>query len=264
MNKLLKYGVVFRVSVQNQLAYLSGFVSGFVFYAFVIFVFINLWKVIYKGQAVIAGFSYQQVIWYCIVTEMIVMSAGGGIFSDISGDIKNGNIGYYLNKPYNYIFYNFASSMGQVVLKLIFIAFIGTAMGLLFVGRLESFNLLSLPLIILGMAAGIFLNFLLYSLVGLLAFWFEENSAFFWVMQKILFMGGLFFPLDMMPGWLKDLALLLPFSYVTYAPAKLFTSFSLQDFAWMTGVQVIYISLLLILNLVVYRKGVKAINVNGG
>ena len=264
MNKLRKYGVIFKVSIQNQLAYMTSFISGFVFYAFVIFIFMNLWKVIYSDRGIISGFSYQQVIWYCIITEMIVMSAGGGVFADVSGDIKNGNIGYYLNKPYNYIFYNFANSMGLVALKFIFNALIGTAMGLLFVGRLEDFNFLNLPLIILGIVLGIFLSFLLYSLVGLLAFWFEENSAFFWVLQKILFMGGLFFPLDMMPGWLKSLALMLPFSYVTYAPAKLFTRFSLPDFTWMTGVQVFYIALLLALNLLIYRKGVKAVNVNGG
>ncbi len=256
--------MIFKVSVQNQLAYLSGFVSGFVFYAFVIFIFINLWKVIYAGRGTISGFSYQQVIWYCIITEMIVMSAGGGIFADVSGDIKNGNIGYYLNKPYNYLFYNFANSMGAVALKLAINAAIGISMGLLLVGRLESFKLIYLPLIVPGVFFGIFLNFLLFSSVGLLAFWFEENSAFFWVVQKTLFMGGLFFPLDMMPDWLKNLALLLPFSYVTYAPAKLFTAFNLGDFAWMTGVQGLYIGVLLFVNLLVYRKGVKAVNVNGG
>ena len=264
MRKIGKYFTVMKISVQNQLAYLWGFISGVIVYALIIFIFINLWRVIYQERDIIAGFSYNQVIWYCIITELVIMSTGGVIFSEISSDIKGGNIGYYLNKPYNYVLYNLFNSMGLVAVKFIMIGAVGIAMGLVSVGMIQGFNPANLPFILLAILSGMVLNFLIYSAVGLTAFWFEENSAFFWVIQKILFMGGMFFPLDMMPGWLKNLALVLPFSYVTYVPARLFVSFNFHDWIWMASVQAGYMTILLLINLIVYKKGVSAINVNGG
>ncbi len=264
MVKIKKYWTVFKISIQNSLIYTSSFVTGLIFYAFIIFIFINLWRVIYLKKELIAGFTYNQVIWYCIVTELITISTGGNIFRTISNDIKNGAIGYNLNKPYNYIFYNISNNMGNVVIRLFFNAIIGIAMGFIFVGRIQGFDVIYLPLMLICIISAIFLNLILFSAVGLTAFWFEENSAFFWIVQKVMFMGGLFFPLDMMPGWIRNIALVLPFSYVTYAPARTIVKFNPNDFSWMFLIQVTYILVLLILNMLIFRKGVKAINVNGG
>ena len=89
MVKIKKYWMVFKISIQNSLIYTSSFVTGLIFYAFIIFIFINLWRVIYLKKELIAGFTYNQVIWYCIVTELITISTGGNIFRTISNDIKN-------------------------------------------------------------------------------------------------------------------------------------------------------------------------------
>lgn len=259
-----KYFLVFKISIQNQIVYLSNFISGFVFYALIIFIFVSLWKVIYLKRGLIGGYDYRQVIWYCIITEMIMLSVGSGVFGEISSDIKSGNISSFLNKPYNYIFYNFSNSMGQTLLKLCLNAAIGVLMGMIFVGSLERFRFSNLPFMLASLFCSIFLNFFMLSVIGLTAFWFEDNSAFFWILQKILFMGGMFFPVDMLPEWLKNIALVLPFSYVTYAPARLLVKFSMQEFTGIISVQLIYITVFAAGTLLIYQKGVKALNVNGG
>lgn len=264
MLKLRKYLMVFKISLQNNLVYATSFVTGLIFYALIIYIFINLWRMIYLERDLIAGFTYNQVIWYCIITELVTISAGGNMFRAISNDIKNGAIGYNLNKPYNYIFYNVSNGMGSALVRLLFNGIAGILLGLYFVGGIQGFNFLYLPMMLLSILLGILLNFMIFSSIALTAFWFEENAAFFWIAQKIMFMGGLFFPVDMMPGWLKNTALMLPFSYVTYAPASTFVRFCFDNFIWMTTVQVVYILLLTSLNILVYGKGVKALNVNGG
>jgi ABC-2 type transport system permease protein len=264
MPSLKKYWVTFTISLQNNLVYAASFVTGLIFYALIIFIFINLWKIIYLEKDLIAGFTYNQVIWYCIITELVTISTGGNMFRSISDDIKNGAIGYNLNKPYNYIFYNLSNSMGGVAVRLLFNGIVGIILGLCFVGGIRGFNVLHLPLMLFSIVSGIMLNLMVFSSIAMTAFWFEENAAFFWIAQKIMFMGGMFFPLDMLPGWLRNIAIMLPFSYVTYAPARAFVKFSHDDFLWMTAVQAAYIVLLTGLNLLIYRKGVKAVNVNGG
>ena len=44
---LKKYWVTFTISLQNNLVYAASFVTGLIFYALIIFIFINLWKIIY-------------------------------------------------------------------------------------------------------------------------------------------------------------------------------------------------------------------------
>ena len=71
-------------------------------------------------------------------------------------------------------------------------------------------------------------------------------------------------PLDFFPKWLGDISKKLPFSYITYAPGKLFVDFSLGYFMSVFIWQIFYLVLSVVICFVVYQKGVKKLNVNGG
>jgi ABC-2 type transport system permease protein len=142
---------------------------------------------------------------------------------------------------------------------------LGLAIGLVYAGALENFSLVNLPLILLSLLLGCFINFFIYLTLALTAFWFEENTSFFWIYQKLVFtLGGMLLPIDLFPKWLQSLSHYLPFAYVTYAPAKLAVDFSLSDFCRLFPVQVLYLGVFFILAMVLYRKGVRNLNVNGG
>lgn len=51
---------------------------------------------------------------------------------------------------------------------------------------------------------------------------------------------------------------------VTYGPAKLLINFSLQNFVQILLAQIIYLFVATTLTLILYEKGVKKLNVNGG
>ncbi len=68
-------------------------------------------------------------------------------------------------------------------------------------------------------------------LIGLSSFVMEDNSALFLVYQKLNFMLGLFLPVEFLPAWLQTVAKSLPFSYMFWAPAKLFVNYS-SDLFW--------------------------------
>lgn len=265
MKKLRKYIDISKVSMSSNLAYIWSFLTKNLFLAFIIFVFLMLWKNIYSQKSGdIGGLSLNQMIWYLIFTEIIVLSRTN-IHSDINNDIKNGNIAYLLNKPYNYILYCFSTSIGEMVIRLLANGIIGVLVGFLYVGSLKTFSIYTLPFLMLSMFLGSIINLLIYITLALSSFWLEENACFFWIYSKLVFtLGGMLIPLEFFPSWLKSICNYLPFAYVTYAPAKLGVDFSFSSFITTITIQLMYLLFFFLLALTVYRKGAKNLNVNGG
>ncbi len=265
MNRLLKYRDITKITMSNSLVYFWDFISGNMFLILIMFVYLKLWTNIYSGNGdTMAGLSLNQMIWYLVVTELITLSRSN-LYIQISEDVKTGAIAYLLNKPYEYVLYCFSSFLGELAVKLLSNSIIGIAVGLVFVGALEGFSLMHLPFILLSILVGCCIHFLIYMILALTAFWLEENAPFFWIYNKLVFtLGGMLIPIDMFPGWLRSISAFLPFSYVTYVPAKLTVAFSLESFIRGFSIQLIYLAAFFLLALLVYRRGAKKLNVNGG
>src|SRR3989344_2384673 len=91
-----------------------------------IFIFISLWKVVYAHESsIIEGFTLSMMIWYLVMTESIVTSPGK-IVENIGDKVQSGEITTNLTKPYNFIFFEYASTMGQTFINFI-IAFAASA-----------------------------------------------------------------------------------------------------------------------------------------
>ena len=72
------------------------------------------------------------------------------------------------------------------------------------------------------------------------------------------------FPIEMCPQYLRPIIKCTPLDVVTYGPAKLLINFSLQNFVQILLAQIIYLFVATTLTLILYEKGVKKLNVNGG
>jgi ABC-2 type transport system permease protein len=266
MKRFHKYAQVTKITMANSLVYFWNFVSKNIFFVFIMFMYLMLWKAIYaaKGTGSIGGLSLKAVIWYLVFTELITLSRTD-LHLQVNDDVKSGSIAYLLNKPYNYVSYCFSYFLGEIGIKLLTNGLIGMIIGLVYVGALENFNWANLPLIVLSLLLGCVINFFIYLTLALTSFWFEDNSAFFWIYSKLVFtLGGMLMPIDLFPGWLQSIARYLPFEYVTYVPAKLAVDFSMGDFLMQFPIQVLYLILFIILSVILYRKGARNLNVNGG
>lgn len=265
MKKLYKYLQVTKITMANSLVYFWNFLSKNIFFIFIMFVYLMLWRNIYgqKGN-IVAGLTINQMIWYLIVTELITLS-GTDIYSQINEDVKTGNIAYLLNKPYNYILYCFSYFVGEVGIKLLTNGIIGIVIGVIYAGSLTNFSFTYLPMILLSLILGCSINFFIYICLALTSFWFEDNNAFFWIYSKLIFtLGGMLMPIELFPKWLQKISHYLPFAYVTYVPARLAVDFSFITFGKQVLVQAIYLIVFFILAMGLYRKGAKSLNVNGG
>lgn len=263
MVQFKKYLTVFKISISNNLVYVTNFISGNLFIAFILFIYLNLWTNIYRDRNVISGFTMKQLMWYLFMTEVISL-AKSDIFKSVGRDVKSGNIAYLISKPYNYILYNYFNSLGEIILKTITNAFIAGFVTYIFVGLID-INLVAIPVVALSMFLSISINFFILVCLSLTSFWFEENTAFYWIYSKLIFIiGGMLIPIEMFPVWLKGIALKLPFAYVTYGPAKLFVNFSINKAYEILSYQFIYFAIFMMLSVFIYERGVKALNVNGG
>lgn len=264
--KILKYHFVFKTSIMDSFVYVVDFFGRSGFFAFIMGIYLLLWQLIYSdgGHELIEGFSLSMMIWYLVMTEIVTLSTTN-YYQEVSTDIKTGNIAYLLNKPYDYITYCFANNMGKILVRMFVNTVVGSLVAIIFVGPMLGVRLYQLPFVFIALLLGICINYFINFSLALSAFWVEENIAFRWIFQKLVFtLGGMLLPLDLFPKWLENIAKWLPFSYITYAPAKLFVDFSFTSVVNVYVGQVVYLILSILICFVVYRKGVKALNVNGG
>jgi ABC-2 type transport system permease protein len=266
MKDINKYLEISKTTMSNSLVYFWNFLGKNLFFIFILFIYLMLWKTIYaqKGSETIGGLTINGMIWYLIVTELVTLSRTD-IHNQVNEDVKSGSIAYLLNKPYNYVLYCFSYFIGEVGIKLITNGAVGILIGFVYVGALRDFSILHLPFIVLSLVLGCCIHFFIYITLSLTSFWFEENSAFFWIYSKLIFtLGGMLMPLELFPKWLQNLSHYLPFAYVTYIPARLAVDFSFLSFFRGFGIQLLYLGLFFTISMVLYRKGVRNLNVNGG
>lgn len=263
MRSVRKYGTVLRISLENAFAYRSTAVGGLLFYSLFIFVFFNLWRAIYQGGEV-AGYSLTQMVWYLCITELIVFACRSSVFAQMNEDVKSGNISYQLNRPYHYVLYQFFNALGGMTFNLFLYGALAIVLGLVMVGPIPGFRLHNLPFILLSGALGMVINFFLLMTLGLTAFRLEENTAFYFLYQKLVFMLGMFIPVEFLPPWLQGIARWLPFSYVAWAPGRLFVAFS-WDFFWQViPVQLAWAGVAVSLAFVMYNFGIRGLQAHGG
>jgi len=262
---VLKYGAITLMNLQNQLANVWDALGRAVFIVLIMFIFVQLWTAVYESQgtAEIAGLTLADTIWYFLIAEMIEL----GKFrhdQSISEEVKDGSIAYTLVRPYNYLAYHFFNGMGESLVKMGLIFLLGLPVVLIYAG-LPAITLQGFVAFLLVLLLALLLDFCMASSIGLLAFVVEDTFPFRLIYQKLIFiLGGLLIPLDFLPLWLQRIARLLPFSQVTYAPAKLFVAFDWQLFSGTLALQFFWIAVMGAILFFQYRWATRRLAINGG
>jgi ABC-2 type transport system permease protein len=117
-SELNKYVSISLINVKESLTYIWDIILGkALFIAIIIFVFANLWKVIFTTQGeVVPGFTLSMMVWYLVFGEALITSIGRFV-QEVGNDIKSGEIANYLTKPYNYIVYKMFVTFGKGIIN---------------------------------------------------------------------------------------------------------------------------------------------------
>ncbi len=261
-----KYLFIFKSELMTSLQYIFNIMSSFIGYFIHIFIFVNLWKYMYSDpNELINGYTMNQMIWYVIITEIIWSVVGGKkACNKVSEDVKGGNIAYNINKPYNYVGYVLSSNLGSSLIKAIILIIIGMIVGYVFMGAFPHLNVLSILVVLVTGVLAVIISLLLTIFIGLFSFIIEDSGPFYWVYSKIILVLGTIFPIEYFPSILQPILKYSPVYVVSYGPARLFVNFSWSEFVSIFIFQIIYIFVSWGLCTLIYRKGVKNLNVNGG
>jgi ABC-2 type transport system permease protein len=259
-----KYWYIFQIQFINSLAYPGELIGRSLMIMPFMWIFYQLWRVTFAstGGDSINGLTLPMTLWYLLLAETIELSRPR-LGNSISDAVKDGSVAYILSKPYDFLLYYYASSMGETIFRAVINAILGGAVVWWLVGAPPDVRGW-LPVIILVFGAWT-LNFCIAAMIGISAFIVEDISAFQWIYQKLAFiLGGLLIPLDFYPGWLQAVARALPFSSMLYGPARLFVEPTLSGFAATLGMQLAWILVLAAALTVFYRRSLHSLTVNGG
>ena len=261
-----KYLYIFKSEIMTNLQYAFDIFIGFISYCILIFIFLNLWQYIYSDpNEIINGYSMNQMIWYVIITEILWMSLSGRkLCKKICNDVRSGNIAYNINKPYNYVEYSLFSQLGLVTVRFFIVTLLGMFLGYVFLGSFPSLSIIQILLVLLSSALATIINILLIVSIGLISFYIEDANPFYWLYSKFIIVIGTIFPIEYFPAVLQPIIKFSPIYVVSYGPAKLFVGFDWGNFGKIILAQIIYIIIGYVLCLLIYRKGVKRLNANGG
>ena len=263
-----KYLTIYRTSFRQETKTLGNFFMRIIVFAIIMYMFLELWSYIYGGSGtgkVINGYSLNMMLWYLITTECVAnVVKSRAITNAFSNDIKLGTIAYKLNKPYNYYFYQLISQYAGICFKMIAIFPVAVIIGLVMAGPIYTVTIANIFPMIVSFVLAVFLNLVIYGLVGLLAFWIEEVAPITWIVSKFPFILGLFFPMEFFPLWVQGIIKYSPVYSMMSGPATMVANFSWNGFLWLTVSQIAYIVFFIVIALIVYNRGTRKVNLNGG
>ena len=261
-----KYIYIFKSEFMSSLQYVSNVFINYIGYFIMMFMFWNLWKYMYQDEAnLINGYTMNQMVWYVAMTEILWYGLGGRkLCRRITDDVRSGNITYNLNKPYSYISYIVFSHLGEILIRTILYTVLSLTLFNSILGEFPIGNVYEALGVFITAFLAIVISILIITSIGLISFFMEDASPIYWIYSKIILVLGTLFPVEFFPMFLQKVFKFVPAYVVSYGPAKLFVDFSIDKFVEILIVQLCYLLVSLLVANLIYKKGVKKLNVNGG
>jgi ABC-2 type transport system permease protein len=265
MRSLARYAYIARIAVQQQWAYRGELLLRCIYMVLFMSIFVALWRTALGAttSGAMAGYGLVDIAWYLAMTETVALS-GSRVYNRISQAVKAGDLAYTLTRPLSYPLFEIAGSLGdslpRFALNLLTAALVVT-LGVRRIGGSPAGFIAFLAMAALSLV----LDALIAALIGLTAFWIEEVGPIVWIYQKLMFtVGGLFLPLEFFPGWLRRIAEVLPFRFITNAPARAFVAFDLHEALAAVGGQIAYIVGATLVVALVWAAAKRRLVVHGG
>ena len=264
-----KYKASFLIGLQNSLEYRFEFFVGILSTLFPILIQVFLWYAIYSGtgQTDMYGYSFSQMLAYVALAGAVGKFVMTGIENMVNDDIHSGGLSVFLVKPVRYIPFRLLQAVGQKFASTVtMILFTAVSLAVLRLTVGFEISLTSLCLFIPSLLLALLLNFFLFFIVSVSAFWLTEAGRFFHALSVVIMVasGGVF-PITVFGGTYVAVSRFLPFQYTSYFPISVMTGAVPVPEA-LTGmlIQLAWAAALLALTNLVWRAGLKRYVAVGG
>lgn len=266
MLKAYKYFSIFYVNLRSKTAHMPDVLSRAPVMLLRLWILERLYSTAYlsAGAKNFGGLSVAQIIWIVMIVQCLTISTRPRVSAIIDEEVKSGALAYTINRPYSYILFHYFGFFGRMIPGFLTIVIAGIVSALLVSGAI-SVTITAFFGAILLLLGGFTLDFFIRLSLGLLAFWLEDTTAFSDLYDKsVAIVGGWFFPLALFPKTVQTVCEYLPFSQLGYGAARLFVNFDGALFFRYLTLQAAWIIIMIVVALMLYRKGMRNVSIQGG
>jgi ABC-2 type transport system permease protein len=227
-----------------------------------------LWVAAYESQPMVAGFTLGEMLGYTVGVMVLRAAVTVHVEWALDYEIRQGQLSTHLTRPFNYWLYLLTDSLAWKAVRL---ALVGplALMALLLLGPWIGTVTLAwerLPLLAVSLALAYAVCFFLKLCVGFIGFWTNDIvgiTTLYEVIASVL--GGILFPIVLLPDWLHTVARLLPIQAIYTIPLNILLGKSAgMDALAGIGLQLGWIVVLWALAMVLWRAGLKQYESVGG
>ncbi len=255
----------FRRYATYRAATAAGVFTNSVFGFIMAFTYIALWQ----ARPQLGGYDVQQAVTYVWLGQSLLAPNalfGGGFQDEFIARIRNGDIAIDLYRPVDLEAWWLASDLGRASFQLLGRGIVPTLVGALAFDLAVPTSPVTWLMFLVAMFLGVVVSFGLRYLVCMSAFWLLDSSG----LQQLagifgMFFSGMVLPLTLFPGWLGDLALVLPWSACLQVPADVFLGkHQGLELVSALGFQAVWAVLLLVAGRVLSSVATRKVVVQGG
>lgn len=254
----MKYLRTFRLALESEFATRINIFGWFLVGLIPTIIIIFVWLAIIGDKHSISGFSKGDFIVYYVFFQLSWYIVGGSFGYNVGDAIKKGQINTSLLKPYNVVLRHCIHEQAWKVLSLLIAIPVSSIILFLFRDSVHiELSLVKGILLIVSLIFGGLLFALTEAIVGLTAFWLTEIRPVDRLVETLdMLFGGVLIPITLMPRIVFDVANILPFKYMFYAPVSILLGKSTNPILDI-AIQGIYILLFFTLYKFVWRIGIK-------
>lgn len=265
--------IILRTCIEERLVYRADFAFATLVRFLPIVTQIFLWGAIFgvgtaHASTTLNGYSYHNMVAYYLLAMVgRAFSSMPGLATGIARDVRDGTIKKYLTQPVDLIGYLF---WHRVAHKLVYYVVAIGPFALVFYLCRDYFSgwpdAFTVTAFLLSLLMAFLIGFLIESIIGLVSFWFLEVSSLIFIYMMInYFLSGHMIPLDWLPAPLSDWVQYLPFKYLAYLPAAIMLQrYDHAQLVQELSIEATWVIVLLIVNRIIFNRGVKQYGAFGG
>lgn len=207
------------LSMQSQLQYRFRFYFPFISGAIWLAVQVSLWTSLYDksglNAAKMGGLSLSKVIDYVILTYFISKLYPSTLIEDVSNDVRNGKLNFYLTRPMSYLGRLLSEFVGNKIISLILMLPVIILFSLIGGSLLPDETARQVFAGIIALAESLCLAFVWNLIISIFSFWIQETSSLsFWNSFISQILSGQTFPLSVFPAQFQVILEFTPFPWM--------------------------------------------------
>ncbi|MBS4462385.1 ABC-2 family transporter protein [Aerococcaceae bacterium zg-B36] len=208
-----KYIVIFLNRVSVQLSYKFNFLTNLLNNLLGVIVAAFTWIAIYNSSAneTIGGLTLSQMLFYIVIVNFSTVLFSTETVVKLGLQVRVGKLTTHLLRPYSILLQSFAEYLGdRFIYLVIYLSLLVASLGI-------GYNPYYLLNVLLFLICNVVMFFILMSLIGNLGFWLIQMWPLRAVMNALyMILGGLLFPLNLLPEAVYHLLSKNPFALVAY------------------------------------------------